>query len=166
MTEDGPGDGPEHGPEGGHVSGDPPGRALGVDLGTRRIGVAITDSAGTMALPRSTLERSGDPEHDRRKLVEIIVDEAVATVVVGLPLSLDGSSGPAASSAREEAEALRTLLEGRGIDVELFDERLTTVSAHQALAARGVRGRDRRSVVDQTAAAVMLSAWLESGGGR
>jgi putative Holliday junction resolvase len=134
-----------------------------VDLGARRIGIAVTDRAGTMALPRSTLERSGDPERDRRRLVDIILDEEVATVVVGLPLSLDGTSGPAASSARSEAEALRALLEGRGVEVQLFDERLTTVSAHQALAAGGVRQRDRRGVVDQTAAAVMLSAWLESG---
>jgi putative Holliday junction resolvase len=119
-----------------------------------------------MALPRATLERSGDPEGDRRRLVEIIRSEEVATVVVGLPLSLDGSDGPAAISAREEASALRQLLADRGVEVELFDERLTTVSAHQALAAGGVPGRQRRRVVDQAAAAVMLSAWLESDRGR
>jgi putative Holliday junction resolvase len=157
MTEDDP-DGPSN--------GERHGRALGVDLGSRRIGIAVTDRAGTMALPRSTLERTGDPDLDRSKLVDIILDEEVAIVVVGLPLSLDGTSGPAASSARDEAEALRTLLEGRRVEVQLFDERLTTVSAHQVLAAGGVRGRDRREVVDRTAAAVMLSAWLESGGGR
>ncbi len=138
------------------------GRALGVDLGSRRIGLAVTDTAGTMALPRTTLERSGDPERDRSVLVDVILDEGATTVVVGLPLSLDGSSGPAATAARKEAEALQALLEGHDVEVELFDERLTTVSAHQALAAGGVGGRRRRGVVDQTAAAVMLSAWLES----
>jgi putative holliday junction resolvase len=87
-------------------------------------------------------------------------------VVVGLPLSLDGSEGRAATAAIAEAEALRQLLEGRDIDVELFDERLTTVSAHQALAAGGTRERQRRHVVDQAAAAVMLSAWLDTAGDR
>ena len=138
------------------------GRALGVDLGSRRIGLAVTDSAGTMALPLTTLERSGGPEHDRNALVDIILEEGAATVVVGLPLSLDGSSGPAAEAARHEAEALQALLEGHGVEVQLFDERLTTVSAHQVLAAGGVGGRRRRGVVDQAAAAVMLSDWLES----
>ncbi len=141
------------------------GRALGVDLGSRRIGIAVTDSAGTMALPRTTLERSGDSERDRGELVDLILEEGVVTVVVGLPLSLDGSKGPAASAARQEAEALQALLEGHDVEVRLFDERLTTVSAHQALAAGGVSERHRRGVVDQAAATVMLSAWLESVGG-
>jgi putative holliday junction resolvase len=138
------------------------GRAVGVDLGARRIGIAVTDSAGTMALPRATVVRSGDAQVDRRRLVDLIVDEGAVVVVVGLPLSLDGSRGRAATDATDEAEALRALLEGRGIDVELFDERLTTVTAHQALAAGGTRAKHRRDIVDQAAAAVMLTAWLES----
>ena len=140
------------------------GRALGVDLGSRRIGIAVTDSAGTMALPRTTLVRTGDIERDRRRLVEMAVDEGVVVVVVGLPLSLDGSRGRAAMAAVEEAAVLRGLLEPRGIEVELFDERLTTVTAHRALAAGGADERGRRQIVDQAAAAVMLSAWLESSG--
>jgi putative Holliday junction resolvase len=140
------------------------GRALGVDLGSRRIGIAVTDSAGTMALPRTTLVRTGDIEGDRRRLVEMAVDDGVVVVVVGLPLSLDGSRGRAAMAAVEEASAQRGLLEPRGIEVELFDERLTTVTAHQALAAGGADERGRRQIVDQAAAAVMLSAWLESSG--
>ena len=139
---------------------DRPGRALGVDLGARRIGLAVSDSAGTLATPRGTLART-DPDRDRRALVERAVEEEVVVVVVGLPLSLDGSRGPAARAAEAEADALAGLLAGHGIRVELFDERLTTVSAHQALTAGGTRGRDQRAVVDQTAAAVMLSAWLD-----
>ncbi len=138
------------------------GRALGVDLGSRRIGIAVTDSDGTMALPRATLIRTGDVDHDRRRLVELILEEEAVVVVVGLPLSLDGSRGRAAMAAVEEAAALREQLEARHIGVELFDERLTTVSAHQALAAGGTASRRRRHVVDQAAAAVMLSAWLDS----
>lgn len=142
------------------------GRAVGIDLGTRRIGIAVSDSAGTMAMPRETVVRSGDADGDRRRLVELIVGEQAVVVVVGLPLSLDGSKGRAAMAAVEEAQALRVLLDGHGIDVELFDERLTTVTAHQALAAGGTRARDRRGIVDQSAAAVMLTAWLETVGGR
>ncbi|HEY5098322.1 MAG TPA: Holliday junction resolvase RuvX [Acidimicrobiales bacterium] len=143
----------------------PPGRAVGIDLGSRRIGIAVTDSAGTMALPRTTLVRSGDAERDRRALVDLILEEQAVVVVVGLPLSLDGSRGRAADGAAREAEALEALLAPHQIAVELFDERLTTVSAHQALAAGGAGGRRRRQVVDQAAATVMLSAWLDSARG-
>lgn len=142
------------------------GRAVGIDLGTRRIGVAVTDSGGTMALPRTTLVRGKDIDGDRRRLVELIVEEEAVVVVIGLPLSLDGSRGRAALAAEAEAEALRGPLRERGVEVELFDERLTTVSAHQALAAGGNDSRARRKMVDQAAATVMLSAWLDRAGAR
>jgi putative holliday junction resolvase len=132
-----------------------------VDLGARRIGIAVSDSAGTLATPRGTIVRSGDPERDRRSLVDLVREEEATIVVVGHPLSLDGTRGPAAVAAEDEAEALAGLLEPEGVRVELFDERLTTVSAHQALTAGGTRGRDQRAVVDQTAAAVLLMAWLD-----
>ena len=138
-----------------------PGRAVGVDLGSKRIGIAVSDSAGTLATPRGTLVRTGDAERDRRALVDLVVDEGAVVVVVGHPLSLDGSRGPAARAAEDEAMALTSLLEAHGVAVELFDERLTTVSAHQALRAGGTKGRNQRAVVDQTAAAVMLMAWLD-----
>lgn len=139
---------------------------MGVDLGSRRIGIAVSDSAGTVALPRGTIVRTGDPERDRSALVDVVLEENAVVVVVGLPLSLDGTRGPAAMAAVDEADALSCALEEHGIQVELFDERLTTVSAHQALAAGGTKERDRRRMIDQTAAAVLLSAWLESPGPR
>jgi putative Holliday junction resolvase len=139
-----------------------PGRALGIDLGARRIGIAVSDSSGTLATPRGTVARSGDAERDRRALVDLAVEEEAVVVVVGHPLSLDGTRGTAARAAEAEAEALTGPLAARGIAVELFDERLTTVSAHQALTAAGTRGRDQRAVVDQTAAAILLSAWLDA----
>ena len=83
------------------------GRAVGVDLGSRRIGIAVSDSAGTDGPAPATLVRSGDPEVDRRRLVDLVVEEEAVVVVVGLPLSLDGSRGPAALAAADEAEALR-----------------------------------------------------------
>jgi len=132
-----------------------------VDLGARRIGIAVSDSAGTLATGRGTIVRSGDVERDRRELVALAREEEAVVVVVGHPLSLDGTRGPAALEAEAEAAALAGLLEPHGVRVELFDERLTTVSAHQALTAGGTRGRNQRAVVDQTAAAVMLMAWLD-----
>jgi putative Holliday junction resolvase len=132
-----------------------------VDLGARRIGIAVSDSAGTLATPRGTIVRSGDGDRDRQALVALVIEEQAVVVVVGHPLSLDGTRGPAAVAAELEATALGDLLEPLGVRVELFDERLTTVSAHQALTAGGIRGRDQRAVVDQTAAAVMLMAWLD-----
>jgi len=139
----------------------PRGRAVGVDLGAKRIGIAVSDSGGLVATPRGTLNRTGDAERDRRALVDLVVEEEAVVVVVGHPLSLDGTRGPAARAAEDEAAALALLLRDRDVVVELFDERLTTVSAHQALRAGGTKGRNQRAVVDQTAAAVMLMAWLD-----
>lgn len=152
---------PVGGPSGATVRPVRRGRAVGIDLGSRRIGVAVSDSAGTLATPRSTLVRTGDVERDRRALVDLVLAEGATVVVVGHPLSLDGTRGPAARAAEDEAASLAVLLEDRDVAVELFDERLTTVSAHQALRAAGTKGRDQRKVVDQTAAAVMLMAWLD-----
>ena len=79
-------------------------------------------------------------------------------MLVGLPLSLDGSEGPAATAAREEVAALRAVLD---VPVDVHDERLTTVTAHRLLAEQGLDSRRRRSVVDGAAAAVLLQAWLD-----
>ena len=139
-------------------------RAVALDLGTRRIGVAVSDSGGIMATPYSTIERSGDPAVDRAKVAAIVAEVGAGLVVVGLPLSMDGSEGPAAKAALEEAEALRQVLD---VPVEYQDERLTSVSANRSLTDAGVTGRRRRKArvagaVDQTAAAVLLQAWLDS----
>jgi len=136
-------------------------RVAAIDLGARRIGVAVSDSARTLALPRHTIERSGDADADRAAVVAAVVGAEAGHLVVGLPLSLDGRRRQAAVAAEEEAEALRTLLAPHGIEVETFDERLTTVSADRALAAAGHGGRARRRVVAQAAAAVLLQAWLD-----
>jgi putative Holliday junction resolvase len=132
-------------------------RALGVDLGTRRIGVAI--SSGSVASPIDTVERSGDPALDHRRLMEIAGEWEVDLLVVGMPYSLDGSIGPAAQAIAEEVEQLRATI---SMPIELYDERLTTVTAHRLLQDGGVGGRSRRQVVDKVAAAVLLQAWLDS----
>ncbi|HEY2563811.1 MAG TPA: Holliday junction resolvase RuvX [Acidimicrobiales bacterium] len=136
-------------------------RAVGIDLGSRRIGVAVSDSAGTLASPRTTVLRTKDAAADRRALVSLVLEAEAGVVVIGLPLSLGGEKGTAARAAEAEAADLAALLEPEGVEVELFDERLTTVSAHAALAETGKSSRQRRSVVDRSAAAVLLQAWLD-----
>lgn len=131
-------------------------RALGIDLGDRRIGVAV--SSGSVASPIDTVERSGDRALDHRRLLEIAAEWEVDTLVVGLPLSLDGTEGPAARAVRAEIDELAatTLL-----TIVPYDERLTSVTANRLLREGEVPGRSQRKVVDRLAAAVMLQAWLD-----
>ena len=139
---------------------------VGVDLGERRIGVAVSDGTGTLASPRTTIERSGD-DADALDRVDGVGRGAGrrAASVVGLPLSLDGRRGPAARAAQADADELARLLGPPGIPVETFDERLTTVSAARSLREAGRRSRDQRAHIDQSAAAVLLQAWLDTGRG-
>jgi putative Holliday junction resolvase len=136
------------------------GRAVGVDLGSKRVGVAVSDPGGILASPYEVLHRTGDPVRDRIRLKAIVDELEAAVVVVGLPLSMDGSVGRAASAALEEAAALADVL--APVPVETFDERLTTVSADRAMLEGKMNAPARRKVVDKVAAAVMLQAWLDS----
>lgn len=133
-------------------------RVLALDLGTVRIGVAVSDPTGTLATPYEVLARSSDPARDRQRIRALVDETRAERVIVGLPLSLDGTAGPAAVAAAAEAEALAATL---AVPVETFDERLTTVTAHQRLAEQGVNAKGRRKIVDKAAAAVLLQAWLE-----
>jgi putative Holliday junction resolvase len=136
-------------------------RVVGLDLGERRIGVAVSDSGRTVATPYDTVTRSGDAEVDRRALWAVMAEVGVGHVVVGLPVSMDGRRRQAARAAEAEADALRAAWAGHGVTVETFDERLTTVSAERSLRGAGHDGRARRGRVDAAAAAVMLQAWLD-----
>jgi len=136
-------------------------RAIAVDLGTRRIGVSVSDSSGTMAFPRPFLARSGDRAADHRSILEVVDDVGADVIVVGLPIGLDGRRGRAARGIEEEAAELAAALAGRGVDVELFDERFTTVEAHAVLSSAGKDTRARRNRVDSAAATVLLQAWLD-----
>lgn len=137
-------------------------RVLGVDLGAVRIGLACSDPTGTLATPLTVLPRSGDVARDHQAIVETAREADAEQIVVGLPLSLDGTDGPAARAARAEVDALRAVA-GPELPVSLHDERFTTVGAQRRLAAAGVRGRSQRAAVDAAAAAVMLQSWLETG---
>lgn len=133
-------------------------RVLGIDLGSRRIGVAVSDATATLASPLAVIQRHGDREADYRAIAALVEAEEAQVVVVGLPLSLSGRMGPAARAAVAEAEGMAGVV---GVPVETFDERLTTVSAERSLKDAGVRAPGRRQVVDKIAAAVMLQAWLD-----
>jgi putative holliday junction resolvase len=139
------------------------GRVLGVDLGSVRIGLALSDPTRTVASPHSVLRRSREHADDHRAILELAAAQEVTTIVVGLPLSLSGGKGPAAKAAESEIEELQAAA-GTNITVIAHDERLTTITAERSLTEAGVRGADRTAVVDKVAAAVMLQSWLESPG--
>jgi putative Holliday junction resolvase len=132
------------------------GRRLGVDVGTVRIGVAVSDPDGTVALPVETLRRGGG---ELRRLAELATEHDAVELVVGLPVSLDGREGRAAVTVREFAGRLAAAVP---VQVRLVDERLTTTVAHQALRAGGLDSRRRRSVVDASAAAMILQTALDA----
>lgn len=139
------------------------GRAIGLDLGDRRIGVAVCDTDRTLATPYGTVHRVGDRPAEHELIAEMVAETEAELLVVGLPLSLDGEVGPAAKSVLAEVRALRRNL---SIEVVTHDERLTTVTAEDYLAERGIRGQKRREVVDQVAAAVILQSWIDAGNHR
>lgn len=132
-------------------------RALGLDLGSKRIGIAV--SAMSVATPYEVLLRSGDRTLDHRRIAEHVDETGATCVVVGLPLSLDGSIGPAARRVEDEVAELASVLP---VPVITWDERLSTVTAERSLMAQQMRAEARRRVVDKVAAAVILQSWLDS----
>ena len=138
-----------------------PGRVIALDLGEKRIGMAVCDPDGVLATPYSTIERSGDVALDHREVFAAVADLGAVRVVVGLPLSMSGERGPRAVATESDVDKLRKALP---VPVELLDERLTTVSAARSLSAAGLSSRKQRKGgrIDQEAAAVLLQAWLDA----
>ncbi len=134
-------------------------RALGVDLGEKRIGIALSDPTRTIASPHSVIKRSGNADVDRRSVLSIAREEGATQLVVGLPLTLTGARRAAARAALAEVEALKAL--APDLIIEAFDERLTTAIAQRSLLEGDVRRKDRKQVIDKVAAAVMLQSWLD-----
>jgi len=134
-------------------------RVLGIDLGSKRIGIAASDRSGTIASPLTVLQRCGSQGGDHRNIAKIVVEEEAVAIVVGLPLNMDGSEGKAAQSARAEVERMATVV---GVPVYVHDERLTTVAADRVMMEQSMNAQARRKVVDKWAAAVILQAWLDS----
>ena len=137
----------------------PAGRVLGVDVGTVRVGVALSDPTGTIASPLETLHRAKDGS-DLDRLAALVVEHEVAEVVVGEPRHLSGASGASAQDAHAYSEALA----GRIADVPVYmiDERLSTVTAASHLREGGIDSRKQRPVIDQAAAVVILQQYLDS----
>jgi putative Holliday junction resolvase len=118
----------------------------------------VSDISGTIASALTTVHRSKSRRHDHAAIAELVRVEEAEVVVVGLPLSLDGSHGKAAKAATTEARQLANVA---GVPVEMYDERFTTVTAERGMLEAGLNAQARRKVVDKVAAAVMLQAWLE-----
>lgn len=134
-------------------------RVLGLDLGEKRIGLAVSDEAAAIAFPAGFLERKG-PRRDLEALVALVRERGIGGAVVGLPLHMDGRRGPEAEAAEAFARALAA---AAAIPVELLDERWTSVAAERALQETGRRVKQRkgRGEVDAIAATLLLSTHLE-----
>jgi putative Holliday junction resolvase len=137
-------------------------RVIAIDLGARRIGVAVTDALGLSAHPHATVARRGG-QRDLDAIAALVRDLDAERVVLGLPLSPEGDEGPAAKSARAFAARLQAALP---VPVELVDESFSTVEAEDVLLAADVSRARRRQVVDRIAAAVILRRWLDANGGK
>ncbi len=135
-------------------------RVLGLDLGSVRIGVAITDPGRVIASPFEVINRGIDHAADHAAVAAAVTESEARVVVVGLPRSMSGRDGAAAKLIRSEAAELRAALT---VPVVLWDERLSTVSANKALIEGGVRRAKRKHTVDKVAAAVILQSWLDAG---
>jgi len=134
-----------------------PGVRLGIDPGDARIGVARSDPSGFLATPVETVRRG---KGDLARLARLAREDEAVEIVVGLPRSLSGGEGPAAVKAR--AFAARLAVRVAPVPVRLCDERLTTVSAEAMLRDRGRKGQQRRAVVDQAAAVLILQQALDT----
>ncbi len=133
-------------------------RALGLDIGSVRVGVAISDPSGTVASPLAVLDARKTLE-DPAELRAIVDENGVDLLVVGLPVTMAGEEGPQARAVREAAESLGRSL---GLPVVFVDERLSTAAAAAAMRAGGVRSRKQRGQVDKVAAAVLLQGYLDA----
>ena len=134
-------------------------RALGIDLGEKRIGIAVSDSNGKVATPIQVLVRSKSAKQDHNKINELVNEWEAEIVVVWMPYSLNGSKGPAARLVEKEVEKLSDSI---SVPVTIHDERLTTVMAAKELDVQGLDSKKQREVIDQVAASVILQSWLDN----
>jgi putative holliday junction resolvase len=133
-------------------------RYLGLDVGARRIGVAVSDELGLTAQPVLTLERKTNRRDDLRSLARLCRRFGVAGIVIGNPVHLSGEASDRAVKTRAFAEALGELT---GLPIHLWDERLTTQHAHEILYKTGRKRQEHKRVVDQVAAVLILQGFLE-----
>lgn len=134
---------------------------IGLDLGQRRVGVAVSDPLGSFAMPHATLEIPRGGEFPILALLDLVERSGARGIVVGLPMRLDGTLGPEAEAAEQFAAYLRTKV---SMEVVMWDERLSSVEAERLLEEAGVRSKRRRAITDRVAAAVVLQSFLDSRG--
>jgi putative Holliday junction resolvase len=141
-------------------------RCLGVDLGERRIGLAVSDPSGVLASPHATLARAAKRADDHRAIVAAATEVGATCIVVGLPRSLDGKLGRAARAVLDEVEAITEIARASGIEVDTYDERFSTMIAQRnlrdATPRRSKRRQAQRESIDASAAAVILQSWLDA----
>jgi putative holliday junction resolvase len=129
-----------------------------LDLGAARIGVAITDDLGMMAHPRGVFSAKPRPTF-LNALTALVTEENIGRIIVGFPLDMRGSEGEAARRARELAQAIA---DATKCNVELFDERLTTVQAQRSLSDSGLTAKESKDHIDEASAVTILQAWLDA----
>lgn len=134
-------------------------RVCALDLGGARVGVAVSDELGLYAHPRGVFDAKPRPKLLER-LATLARDEEIARIVIGLPLDMRGVEGDAARKARALAQEIA---DATGCEVEMWDERLSTVQARRALAASEVHGKKARARIDEAAAVEILQSWLDQG---
>lgn len=133
-------------------------RYLGLDVGTKRIGIAVSDELGVTAQPVMTLETRRNPREDLRSIARLARRYAVAAIVVGNPLHISGDQSPRAARVQAFAADLGALT---GLPIHLWDERLTTREAHDILYQAGHARQEHRNMVDQVAATLILQSFLD-----
>jgi putative Holliday junction resolvase len=133
-------------------------RTMGLDVGTKTIGVAVSDGLGLTAQAITTVRRT-NLKADLAALAELVREHEVSRLVVGLPLNMDGSEGPRAEASRKFADTASTAL---NVPVEFWDERLSTVAAERTLLEADLSRAKRRQVIDQVAAQFILQGWLDA----
>ncbi len=132
-------------------------RILSMDVGDRRIGMAVSDTLGWIAQGIPTLERRNS-KYDLDKIKEVINEYQPDSIVIGLPRNMNGTLGPQGEKVMAFAEELKSHL---GVDIVYWDERLTTVSAHKAMIESDMSRRKRKKKVDQVAAVLILQSYLD-----
>ncbi len=133
-------------------------RAMGLDVGTKTVGIAIADELGFSAQPITTVRRT-NIKADLAEVAKLITEYGVTQLIVGLALNMNGSEGPRAEQCRKFGDAIAA---AASLPVIYWDERLTSVAAEKALIEADVSRAKRKQVVDQVAAVLILQGWLES----
>ncbi len=135
-------------------------RALGIDHGTVRIGVAVADEIGLLAHPLETIP-AADESRALARIAQLVESRAIADLVIGLPLHLDGGEGEAAARVRAFIAKLRPLLP-EGLAIHEIDETLSTATAYEKLRSAGRKAKQAKPIIDQAAAVEILQAWLDA----